>query len=68
MSNYIGTKAPVKQDRFTTCFKTCGTGSLFWRVGRRCKVTLVPMLCRQTHIKDWRKRKNHKSRHKNVPK
>ena len=19
--------------RFTTCFKTCGTGSLFWRVG-----------------------------------
>ena len=24
----------VKQDRFTTCFKTCGTGSLFWRVGR----------------------------------
>ena len=30
----------VKQDRFTTCFKTCGTGSLFWRVGRRCKVPL----------------------------
>ena len=23
-----------KQDRFTTCFKTCGTGSLFGRVGR----------------------------------
>ena len=22
-----------KQDRFTTCFKTSGTGSLFWRVG-----------------------------------
>ena len=38
-----------KQDRFTTCFKTCGIGSLFWRVGRRCKVDLVPRLCRQTN-------------------
>ena len=24
----------AKQDRFTTCFKTFVTGSLFWRVGR----------------------------------
>ena len=30
-----------KQDRFTTCFKTCGTGSLFRRVGRVLKVPLV---------------------------
>ena len=35
--------SPVKQDRFTTCFKTCGTGSLFCRVGG-CKVPLVPRL------------------------
>ena len=27
-----------KQDRFTTCLKTCRTGSLFWRVGRVRKV------------------------------
>ena len=33
-----------KQDRFTTCFKTCGTGSLFWRVDRGCK---------QTDRQDW---------------
>ena len=57
-----------KQDRFTACFKTYGTGSLFWRVGRRCKVTLVPRLCRQTNMQDWRGRKMHKSRHKSVQK
>ena len=37
----------IKQDRFTTCFKTCGTGSLLWRVGRVCKVPLVPRLWKQ---------------------
>ena len=30
---------PKKQDRFTTLFKTCGTGSLFWGVGRVSKQT-----------------------------
>ena len=34
---------------------TCGTGSLFWRVGRRCKIHLVPRLCRQTNIQDTSK-------------
>ena len=34
----------VQQDRSTICFKTCGIGSLFWRVGRGCKVTLVSKL------------------------
>ena len=29
----------TKQDRFTTCLKTCGAGSLFWRMGRGCKQT-----------------------------
>ena len=29
-----------KQDRFTTCFKTCGTGSLFLGVGSGLKVML----------------------------
>ena len=31
----------LQQDRFTTCFKTCGTGSLFWGVGSGCKVNSV---------------------------
>ena len=30
--------ATGKQDRFTTCFKTWGTGSLFCGVGRGCKL------------------------------
>ena len=34
----------IKQDRFTTFFKTCGTGSLFWRVGRGSE---------QTDRQDW---------------
>ena len=42
----------VKQDKFTTCFKTCGTGLLFWRVGRVCKIPLVPRLCRQASRQD----------------
>ena len=59
----------LEQDRFTTCFKTCGTGSLFWRVGRVCKVSLVPSFAnktggrenftdRQTHIQTEKKEKN----------
>ena len=44
---------------------TYGTGSLFWRVGRRCKVPLVPRPCRQTNIQDWR-RQMHKSGHKSL--
>ena len=38
----------INKDRFTTYFKTCGTGSLFWRVGRVCNVPLMPRLCKQT--------------------
>ena len=30
-----------KQDRFTTCFKTCGKGSLTQGVGGGCQVPLV---------------------------
>ena len=33
-----------KFNRFTSCFKSCGTGSLFWMVGRRSK---------QTDRQDW---------------
>ena len=29
------TKFLLKQGRFTTCFKTCGTGSILWRVGAK---------------------------------
>ena len=42
-----------KQDRFTTRSMTCGTGSLFWRVGRGLQIPLVPRRCRQTNIQDW---------------
>ena len=37
-----------KQDRFTTCFKTCGTGSLLWRVGKLCKVREAPYTFKYT--------------------
>ena len=36
----------VKKDRFTACFKTCGTGPLI--LGVRLKSTLVPRLFRQS--------------------
>ena len=37
-----------KQDKFATCFKTCGTGSLTKGVGGGCKGPQVPRLCEQT--------------------
>ena len=40
----LGSRFKYKQDRLTTCFKTCRTGSLFWRVGRGSK---------QTERQDW---------------
>ena len=43
---------------------TCGTGALFWRVGRGCKIPLVSRPCRQTTIQDWWGLQMHKSGHK----
>ena len=44
-----------EQDRFTTVLMICGTGSLFWRVGRRCKILLVPRIWRQANKQNrWR--------------
>ena len=55
-----------KQDCFKTCFKTCGTGSLFLRVGTGCKVILVPRLCKQKNSKDWGQPQMHKSGEKSI--
>ena len=57
-----GTLDPKNPD----LYYSCETGPLFWRVGRRCQVTLVPRLCSQTNIQDWRWHKMHKSRHNSL--
>ena len=42
-----------KQDRFTTCFKTCETGLLFRVVEWGFKFPLMSKLCRQLHCWLW---------------
>ena len=44
-------EARARQDRFTTCFKICGTGSLFWGVEWGFKVPLKLKKWRPLH---WR--------------